>query len=111
MNINQLKRVLDAEGVWYSVIKENDDICIDEMTTVPQLCSDMHRKILVLTTGNIKEAERSAEDWSGFVNVILDGGCSKKYLRKLSAPNLILVGKNDIGRTIGALHEALRNNR
>ncbi len=108
MNINQIKRVLDADGIWYSVINENDDICIEEMTTVPRSQVDMHKKLLVLTAGNLKEAEKAGDDWSNFINVILDAGCSKKYLSRLNAPNLILVGQNDVGKTIGALHEAMR---
>jgi hypothetical protein len=68
---------------------------------------EMHNKLFVLTTGNIREAERAVSDWNNFVNVILDSKCSKKYLSKLSsACNLLLVG--DIGEAIGALHEELR---
>lgn len=108
MNIKQIKQVLDADGIWYSVLNENDDIDVNEMTTIPRSQVDMHKKLLVLTTGNIKEAEQAVDDWSAFINVILDSGCSKKYLSRLKAPNLILVGKNDIGKTIGAIHEAMR---
>ncbi len=108
MNIKQIKQVLDADGIWYSVLNENNDIDVDEMTTIPRSQVDMHRKLLVLTTGNIKEAEQAVDDWSSFINVILDAGCSKKYLSRLKAPNLILVGKNDVGKTIGAIHEAMR---
>lgn len=109
MNIKNVKRILDAEGIWYSSISENSDVCIEEVTTIPHMCADMPKKLFVLTSGNIKEAEESVEDWGNFTNVLFDCGLSKKYLRKLPAVNLILVGKTDIGRAIGALNEAMRH--
>lgn len=107
MNVNNIKRVLDNSGIWYSCLAENEDVCIDEVTTVPCLQSEMHRKLFVLTTGNIKEAEQAVFDWNGFANVLLDTGCTK-YLRKLSPLNLILVGSGDIGKAVGVLNEAMR---
>lgn len=108
MNINQIKRVLENENIWYSVLCENDDIDIDEVTTIPHICSEMYKKLFVLTTGNVQEAEKAVSDWKLFANVVLDTECTK-YLSRLSSYNLILVGKNDIGRAIGALNEAVRN--
>lgn len=107
MNIENVKRALDNAGVWYSCLLKSEDVNIDEVTTIPHLQSEMYKKLFVLTTGNIKEAERSVSDWRLFANVILDAGCAK-YLRKLNPLNLVLVGSNDIGKAIGALHEALR---
>lgn len=107
MTINNIKRALDNANIWYSCLTENDDINIVDVTTTPYLQSDMHQKLFILTTGNIKQAEKSVSDWNGFTNVILDTECTK-YLSKLNSLNLILVGKNDIGKAIGALHEALR---
>ncbi len=107
MNINNVKRALENAGIWYSVPLENDDINIDEVTTIPHVQSEMYKKLFVLTTGNIKEAEKAVSDWRLFANVILDAGCAK-YLRKLNPLNLVLVGSNDIGKAVGVLHEALR---
>ena len=107
MNIHNIKRVLDNAGIWYSCLLENDDINIVEVTTIPHLQAEMHSKLFVLDTGNIKEAEQAVGDWNGFTNVILDGGCTK-YLSKLTPLNLILVKGTDIGKAIGALHEAMR---
>lgn len=107
MNILNIKRALEDANVWFSCLEENSDVNIVDVTTVPS-GSDMHDKLVVLTTGNIKQAEEAVEDWSVFINVILDSNCSKKkYLRKLSAAcNLLLV--SDIGKAVGTLHEALR---
>ena len=98
MNINNVKRALENAGIWYSVPLENDDINIDEVTTIPHVQSEMYKKLFVLTTGNIKEAERAVSDWSLFA----------KYLHRLNPLNLVLVGSNDIGKAVGVLHEALR---
>lgn len=107
MNINNIKRALENAGIWYSALLENDDININEVTTIPHLQSEMHQKLFVLTTGNIKEAEQAVDDWKAFANVVLDCGCSK-YLRKLTPLNLVLVGSNDIGKVVGILNELTR---
>ena len=108
MNIKQIKRALDDADIWYSCLHENDDINISEVTTVPYLQSEMHKKLVILTNSGLREAERSGADLSQFINVILDSKCVRKYLRKLSSCNLILVGSKDIGKVIVALNEAVR---
>ena len=107
MNISQIKRTLDAADVWYSCLLENDEVSMTEVTTIPHLCSEMHRKLFILDTGNIHEAEQAVSDWRLFANVILDTDCTK-YLSKLNPVNLILVSKNQIGEVIGLLNEAMR---
>ena len=107
MNINNIRRALDNAGIWYSCLRENDDINVVEVTVLPCLHSEMHKKLFVLTTANIREAEKSMPDWNGFINVLLDSNCTK-YLRRLSPMNLIIVGHRDIGRAIDILNAAMR---
>lgn len=107
MNITQIKRTLDAANVWYSCLLENDDVSIDEVTTIPHLCSEMHKKLFILNGGNIREAEQAVPDWSLFANVVLDVSCTK-YLSKLNPVNLLLVSKNQLGEVIGLLNELAR---
>ncbi len=106
MNINNIKRALDNEGIWYSALCENQDVNIEETTTVPHLCSEMHRKLFFLTSANIKEVEK-VSDWTAFANVVLESNCAK-CLRRLSPLNLLIVSKNDIGRAIDAVHKIAR---
>ena len=107
MNISQIKRKLDDAGIWYSVLVQNDEIDIEEVTTVPHLCTDMHRKLFVLTSSNARVAEDAVQDWNAFANVIIDSG-STKLLRKLTPINLLIVGTTDLGQVIGLLNEATR---
>ena len=107
MHIYQIKKTLDSAGVWYSCLLENDDMNIDEVATEPHLCSEMYKKLFILTSGNIREAEQSVSDWSLFANVILDTSCTK-YLSRLTPINLLLIGKNDVGKVVGLLNELAR---
>ena len=100
--------MLDNADICYSCLKENDDINIVEVTTVPRLQFDMRQKLFVLTTGSVKEAEQAILNRNGLINVIIDTGCLK-YLSRLHALNLILIGKNDIGKAFSILYEALRH--
>lgn len=107
MNIIQVKRALDAADVWYSCLLESDDVNIDEVTTIPHVCSEMYKKLFILTSGNVREAEQAVSDWSLFANVVLDANCTK-YLSKLTPINLLLVGPNDVGEVIELLNELAR---
>lgn len=106
MTINNIKRRLENADILYSCLTENDDINIVEVTTNLYLQDEMHRKLFVLTKGNIKQAEK-ANNWNLFVNVVLDTACTK-YLSKLNSLNLLLVGSKDIGRVTSVLNEAMR---
>jgi len=105
MNINNIKRRLENADIWYSCLTENDDINIVEVTDNLYLQSEMHRKLFVLTKNNIKQAEK-LNDWSLFVNVMLDSACTK-YLSRLNSLNLIIVSGKDIGRAVSVLNEAM----
>lgn len=107
MNIEEIKKVLDKEGIWHSSLVENPEMTIDEVTTIPHLCNEMYKKLFIITTGNVREAEQAVSDWHLFANVILDTGCTS-YLSKLTPHNLLLVYKDDIGKVIGSLNEAMR---
>lgn len=107
MTINNVKRALENADIWYSCLLENDDVCIDEVTTIPHLCSEMHKKLFILNSSNIREAVQAVPDWSLFINVVLDVSCTE-YLSKLTPLNLVLVGKNQMGEVIGLLNELAR---
>ncbi len=111
MNIEQIKTVLGKADIWFAALSENHSVDIDDVTTIPHVCDDMHKKIFVLNTGNIREAEQSVFDWDNFANVILDADCIRGYLKKITANNLMIVGRTDIGKAIGAIHEALNKEK